>query len=538
MVNTTDFTGEYDYIVVGAGSAGAVLANRLVKAQHSVLLIEAGPKDRNPMIHMPGGTQEVLKSKKLNWYLDSEPQTELNGRRLMQHRGKMLGGSSNANGMVAIRGNAADYDHWAALGNPSWSYEKILNNFKSIENWGSDTPYHSSSGELAINKTNYPNPIYDCFINAGLELGYGANDDFNGEKQEGFGRYHANVKNGQRQGTSTAFLRPIEKSTNFHTETGLLVERVLMDGQRAIGIEASRGKKALRFKARKEVILSAGAFNSPQLLMLSGIGHQDKLKQHGIETVHHLPGVGENLQDHISLLMNYPISEPWSVNKTANSLFAKIAVGYQYFVKKQGMGAHNLLEGGGFVHSKEGLEAPDIQFHIVPSLMYNLIDLPPNKHGFSIRACNLTPYSRGSVDLYSADPKQQCRIDFRFFTDQRDIDVCVEAFKLTEKLVKADSWNGVVGNEDKGGSECKSDDEIIAWMRQYIETDYHPVGTCKMGNDSEAVVDDRLRVHGIEGLRVADASIMPTIVRGNTNIPCMMIGDKCAEMILADADAA
>lgn len=527
----------FDYIVVGAGSAGAVLANRLVKnGRYSVLLLEAGPSDFHPMINMPGGTQEVLKSKTNNWSMDSEPQKNLNNRRFMQHRGKMLGGSSNLNGMVAIRGNRACYDHWESLGNEGWGYDTVLNNFKSIENWcHTDNEYHSSQGELPIMNTLGDSILFDRFIEAGVELGLPLNEDFNGKTQEGVGRYHANVYKGQRWGTARAFLDPVKKQSHFTIETGVQVEKVVFEGRRATAVVASRKSRPFTYRARKEIILSGGAFNSPQLLMLSGVGHTDKLNKQGIPVLHHLPGVGENLQDHISFLMNYSCSLPITMNGPANSLFQQASIAWNYFVFKKGIGSLNMIEAGAFFQSKETLNAPDIQLHLVPALMYNLVDKPPKQHGVSIRACNLTPYSRGFVDLHTANPLDHPKIDFQFLSDERDIPVLLETFRFVNRLMKAKSWQGIIGDECKGGSQAESDEEIIRYMREFIETDYHPVGTCKMGNDDQAVVDSRLRVRGVEGLRVADASIMPTICRGNTNIPCMMIGDKAAEMILADA---
>ena len=535
MINA--FTAEYDYIIVGSGSAGGVVANRLAKSgQYSVLLLEAGGKDNNPMIHMPGGTSEVIKSSRTNWFLNSEPQKNLNNRTLMQHRGKMLGGSSNLNGMVAIRGNAECYNHWEELGNTGWGYQHVLDNFKSIENWcDTDNEYHSSKGECHINRTSFDTPLFDYFIQAGLEMGMPANDDFNGTTQDGVGRYHANVHKGQRQGTSAAFITPIKSYANFNIEIGLLVEKILIENNQAIGVQASRKKKVLKFKANKEVILCAGAFNSPQLLMLSGIGNQEKLKLLGIELIKHLPGVGENLQDHLSLLMNYPCSEPITMNGPANSILSQVKIGADYFINKKGPASHNMIEAGAFCYSNNTLTAPDIQLHLVPVLMFNVMDKPPKEDGISIRACNLTPYSRGVVELYSRDPKQQCKIDFKFLSDERDIKPVLAAFKIVEELAQANAWKGILGEEVKGAKQCNTDEKIIEWVRKFIETDYHPVGTCKMGDDEMAVVDHQLKVHGIDGLRIADASIMPTIVRGNTNLPCMMIGDKCAELVLADA---
>lgn len=420
-------------------------------------------------------------------------------------------------------------------GNQGWAYKDVLKNFKSIENFcNTDTEFHSSQGELPITLTNFDNIIYDRFIAAGRELGMPANDDFNGKTQDGVGRYHANVFNGKRIGTGTAFLKPLKDNPKLTIQTHALVERIVIENGCAKAVDVTIKGKKKRFYANNEIILSAGAFNSPQILMLSGVGDQQALKQQGIELKKHLPGVGKNLQDHISFLFNYECNQPITMNGPANSVWQQLLIALQFFLLKKGPAAHNMIEAGGFGYTQENLTAPDVQFHVVPTLMYNLVDNVPKQHGISVRACYLTPNSRGEVGLYSNKPSQQAKIDFKFLSDERDIKPLLEIFDMCERLAKADAWQGLIGKEVKGASDCKTREQKIGFIRKFIETDYHPVGTCKMGNDAMAVVDSQLKVHGIEGLRVADASIMPTIVRGNTSIPCMMIGDKIAEMILSN----
>ncbi|HEY9034479.1 MAG TPA: choline dehydrogenase [Pseudomonadales bacterium] len=523
----------FDYIIIGAGSAGCVLANRLsANPANQVLLLEAGPKDSNPMIHMPGGCAEVLKSDRLNWKFVSTAQQQLGGRRFDIPRGKTLGGSSAANGMVYIRGHASDYDDWAAAGNEGWSYREVLPYFKRFEdfNRGADD-FHGAGNELHVCEAPGDNPLFDRFVAAGVELGYPHNDDFNGASQEGIGRFHATIKNGKRWSSAAAFLKPALARSNLTVITGAHVSKVVLQDKKAVAVQYIKGKKQHEVQAAKEIIVSAGAIKSPHILQLSGIGAAADLQQAGISPLHELPGVGHNLQEHLDVLMRYEIKQPLSLNgldKFPNNL----KVAWDYFVHKKGIAACNNIEAGGFVKTRPELSRPDVQLHFVPCNMTGLTDKLPAQHGVTLHACNLRPKSSGSVLATSCDPLAHPAVDFNFLAHEEDWQVMIDCFKLLRRLMQASAWHGLVGAELSPGPEVQTDDDIRRALGQCTETVYHPVGSCKMGNDAMAVVDARLRVHGIDGLRVADASIMPNLIGGNTNAPSMMIGDKCADMIL------
>lgn len=523
----------YDFIIIGAGSAGCVLANRLsANPAHSVLLLEAGPKDVNPMIHMPGGCAEVLKSNQLNWKFVSTKQKHLNGRTYEIPRGKTLGGSSSSNGMVYIRGHANDYDDWAKAGNDGWAYKDVLPYFKKFEDFNRGAnEFHGAGGELHVAEAPGDNPLYEKFINAGVEVGYPHNDDFNGAEQEGFGRFHATIKDAKRWSSASAFLKPAKGRKNLTIITGAAVSKVILNGKKAVGVEYIKGRKTIEVLAKKEIILSAGAIKSPHILQLSGIGDAAELKAAGIAALHDLPGVGKNLQEHLDILMRYSCTQPITLN--GMDKFPKnVKVAWDYFVNKKGIAACNNIEAGAFVRTLPELERPDVQMHFVPCNMLGLTDKLPDQHGVTLHACNLRPQSRGFVRAASNDPNAKPEVDFNFVDNEQDWAVMLRAFKLLRKLMQASAWDGLIGEEIFPGKQYQTDDEIRKAIALCTETVYHPVGTCKMGNGADAVVDSQLRVHGIEGLRVADASIIPELIGGNTNAPAMMIGEKCADMIL------
>ena len=525
----------YDYIIVGAGSAGCVLANRLSKdPQNSVLLIEAGPKDNHPMIHMPGGCAEVLKSDKLNWKFESTPQENAGNNVYDVPRGKTLGGSSSSNGMVYIRGHATDYDDWAEAGNEGWAYKDVLPYFKRFEDFNrGENEFHGAGGELFVAEAPSPNPLYARFIKSGVEAGYKENDDFNGADQEGVGRFHATIKDAKRWSSASAFLTPVLDRPNLTVMTDALVSKVILENNKAVAIEYVKKKKTQQVKANKEIILSAGAIKSPHILQLSGIGNAEDLKSAGIETKVNLPGVGYNLQEHLDWILRFEIKEPLGLNGI-DRFPHNIKVAWDYFVKKTGVASYNNIEAGGFLKTDPSLPRPDIQLHFVPCNMTGLTDKLPPQHGVTLHACNLRPYSTGFVKAKDNKADSNPVVDFKFMSDDRDNKVMLDSFKMLRTIMSQPAWEGMIGEEIAPGKQVQTDEEILACLGDNTETVYHPVGTCKMGNGDDAVVDARLRVIGVQGLRVADASIIPSLIGGNTNAPSMMIGDKCSDMVLED----
>jgi choline dehydrogenase len=524
-----------DYIVVGAGSAGCVLANRLsADPANRVLLLEAGPKDRSPMIHMPGGAAECIKSKRLNWQFQSTAQQGMNGRVIPIPRGKTLGGSSALNGMVYIRGHASDYDDWAAAGNKGWSYQEVLPYFKKSEhNERGGCDFHGSGGELHVRDAQSGLALFDMWVEAGVKAGMPRNSDFNGAEQEGVGLFQVTIKDGVRWSSANAFLKPAIKRPNLQVITGADVSRVLIEGDRAVGVEYRYRGKTQQIKATKEVVLSAGTIKSPHLLQLSGIGHPDDLAAVGITQRLALLGVGRNLQEHLDLKLNWSINQDIALNRAGNFPY-NIGVALEYLFKKTGVAANSGIEGGAFWRSDEAEQRPDIQFHFVPAYMHFLTDPLPRQPGVTVRGCNLRPQSRGTVKPKSANPADHPLVDFNFLDNAHDMGKLLAALKMSREIMHSGHWNHIVDGVLTQGLESNDEDVLREVIKDTSDTVYHPVGTCKMGHDDMAVVDDQLRVHGLAGLRVCDASIIPSMIGGNTNAPAMMIAEKCADMMLAN----
>jgi choline dehydrogenase-like flavoprotein len=530
----------FDFVVVGGGSGGCAVASRLSEdPATSVALLEAGGKDDNWVVTTPGALIFMVAGKVNNWAFDTVPQKGLNGRIGYQPRGKGLGGSSAINAMVYMRGNKADYDQWASLGNTGWSYSDVLPYFKrSEDNSELDGEYHGKGGPLHVAGLRTDNPVREIYLQAAREAQFRIREDFNAEDQEGLGSYQVTQSNGERWSAARGYIHPFMNTRpNLRVETNAHACRILFEGKRAVGVEYRQGKDIKQVRARREVILSSGAFQSPQLLMLSGVGDGAALAKHGIATIHHLPGVGQNLQDHPDFVFGFTSDAPYFTGLTLSGI-ARIFKGIaQYRRERRGPMTSNVAECGGFLKTRPDLDLPDIQLHFCMAMVADHGRKPRWGAGFSCHVCLLRPKSRGSVWLHSADPFAAPAIDPNFFGEQSDLDTMVAGFRTTRRLLDTPALKALQ-KADVVTEGVKTDDQIRDVLRNNVDTVYHPVGTCKMGaNDPLAVVDPKLKVHGIESLRVVDASIMPTLIGGNTNAPTIMIGEKAADMIRAELRA-
>ncbi len=529
---------QYDYIIIGAGSAGCLLANRLsAEPSRKVLLLEAGKRDRHPNIHVPLSFSKLFRTA-YDWGDDTAPQQQMGSRPMFQPRGKVLGGSSSINAMIYIRGHRLDYDGWAEAGNPGWSYEEVLPYFRRFErNLLKKDDYHGNDGELVVSDLREKHPLSETLLKAAAQAGLPLNEDFNGAQQEGFGFYQVTQDRGRRCSAATAFLHPLRKRTNLQVLTEATVHRLKMKGRTVTGVVYERHGQTHEARAGAEVILSAGAFNSPQILLLSGIGPKKELQKHGLQVHHHLSGVGKNLQDHLLGGITQYCTRNFTFD-TVERWPHILGHLWRYLTRRRGPLTSNVAECGGFLRTRPELEAPDLQFHFGPAFyLRHGYDNPQGVAGYSLGPTLICPESQGEITLASKDPRERPRIDPRYFTAERDLQTMIEGYRITRRLLDQPAFKPFRKGDHLPERELQTDDEIADYMRRRCETLYHPVGTCKMGKDGQAVVDHRLRVHGLQGLRVIDASVMPTITRGNTNAPTMMIAEKGAEMVLQDRAA-
>jgi choline dehydrogenase len=538
--NAPPTIGDFDYVIVGAGSAGCVLANRLSADPNvRVLLLEAGGKDNNIWIKVPLGLIYLIGNPRTDWCYQTEPEPTCNGRRIPVPRGRMLGGSSSINGMVYVRGQPRDYDVWRQLGNAGWAWDDVLPYFKKSEDFalGQDD-LHGRDGELRVEDVRVRWEILDAFRDAAEQVGIPKTSDYNAGNYEGSAYFHVTQRRGVRWSTATAFLKPAAQRPNLRVLTDAQVKRVCLDGKRATGVEFWQGKTLVMASARQEVIVSAGAIGSPQVLQVSGIGPAGLLRQHGIDLRHELAGVGENLQDHCQPRQLFRVRNTKTLNEIANSKLRSALMGLEYFLMRTGPLSVGPATMTAFTRSDPTQDTPNIQYHVMAATYPKLGEPPSPFPGFTASACNLRPTSRGYVRVSSADARSHPAIRYNYLATPEDQRVAIDSIRLTRRIVNAPALAKFAPEEFMPGGGANRDDELLAAARETVGTVYHPVGTCKMGQDVMAVVDERLRVRGIAGLRVIDASIMPNLVSGNTNAPTIMIAEKGADMIKADASAA
>jgi len=524
---------KFDYIIIGSGSAGCVLANRLTESgKDSIGIFEAGKSSDIWKVKMPLALLYAMHDPKYNWKYYSEPEPYLNNRSLFCPRGKMVGGCSSHNGMVFVRGNQDDYNRWESFGLKSWSYNQVLPYFKKIENWsGGENQYRGTFGLLPVNQSKNSNPLFKSFLSAASEAGHKINSDMNGEHQEGFGMFDTTIHNGERASVYKYYLNPVKHRKNLNIFTNAYVEKIIFDGKKAVGIEVKIKNKIEKIYANKELILSAGSINSPHLLLLSGVGDANHLKGKGIKVIQDLKGVGRNLQDHLETYIQQECKTSDTLYKYTK-LVPKVLAGIQWFLSKSGPCSHSFLEAGGFAKSSDNREKPNIQFHFFPSFVIDHGLVPPKSHGYQLHASPNHPKSRGSVTLSTSNPYDYPKILFNYLEHEDDLKQTRECIHVARKILSQSSLKAYSGKEVGPGSEVQSDEQLDEYIRSNAETAYHPCGTLKMGVDKMAVVDENLKIHGLQNIRVVDASVIPEIPSANLNAPTLMIAEKASDIII------